>query len=92
MSTVVAHDFNAVRIARVYKAAMQRTTFTTAIVRSGTKGRREVISRAGHHEPNAFARQVESLSGGKVVAVRHERVTTTGRRRHTVAVFSMESH
>jgi hypothetical protein len=71
---------------------MQRTTFTTAIVRFPPPlNRSDVISRAGHQEPNGFARAVESMGGAKVVSVRHEQVRPDGRGRRTVAVFPMAS-
>jgi hypothetical protein len=68
---------------------MQRTTFTIAVVRYPKPRRPEIVSRAGHLEPHATARQIEQASGGQVVAVRHERVMPNGSRRQTVAAFNM---
>lgn len=70
---------------------MQRTAFTTAVIRS-RDGRAEVISRPGHVDPHDFARAAEGSSDGQIVAVRHERVTPDGLNRVTVALFPMESH
>jgi len=67
---------------------MKQTHFTT-IVLQHPNGRREVITRRGHHDVHVVARTFETMTGGKVQAIRHEQSSEQGERRNSVTIRRM---